>query len=361
MKHFYHTGLLLIFLIGCAGNVTVPQPLKEPVASTDIEKEKIDKGIYFHDQGKYDEAIKIYKEVLALNPDNVMALHEIAYSYFVFGDLKASLSYALKGLQYNSDLLGQFSFMAGNCLDDLGKPRDAIKFYTNAIKYIPDENMVYYNLGVTYFKLKHTDEAQKNFLKSLELDIHHASSHLALAKIYMQKGEQIPALLLLTRFLILEPNSQRSVETLALLENVMAAGVEKENANTININIFGLTGQNGSQFDKIEMFYKLSRATRYLKKNAGKSEFELRLGEFSSLFEFMKKDDLKESDSFLEKYLISYFSDLNKAGFGECCVYYIHQLIDDENIQQWLRQHWHEVQEFEKWNNAYEFVATKRQ
>ncbi len=109
------------------------------------------------------------------------------------------------------------------------------------------------------------------------------------------------------------------------------------------------------------MFYKLNRATRYVEKNANKSEIELRLGEFSSLFEFMKKDDLKESDSFLEKYLITYFSDLNEAGFAECCVYYIHQLIDDETIQGWLRQNWHEIEEFEKWNNAYEFETTESQ
>lgn len=345
--------LIILLFISCTTKIIIPETLKQPVKSSELENAKINEGIQLHDQGFYKKAIKLYEEALQLNPDNVLAIYEISYSYFQLSNPKNSLKYSLQGLEYKSDLLSKFYMMAGNNLDILGKSKQAVEIYKKAIKLEPDQHLFYYNLGIAYFTMEEFDLAENNFIESIKRNQNHSSSHIALAKIYMKKGEQIPSLLLLSKFLILEPKTQRSVNALKYLEDVMASGVTKEDGKNININLFSLANKNNSRFSTIEIFFKLSRANRYIEENIDKSELQLRIQELGSLFAIMKKDNLKKSDKFLEKYLITYFSDLREADFSECFTYYIHQLVDNKEIQDWLRLNWPKIQEFEKWNSEY--------
>jgi Tfp pilus assembly protein PilF len=356
MKSRMSFVVITLFFFGCASSINIPESRKKPVESSEAEKQKIEEAIELHDDGVYEEAIKLYEELLVSNPDNVLVLHEIAYSYHELGNAEKSLEYSLKGLEYDSDLIGPLSLVAGNNLDILGKPKEALKVYDNAIKYLPNENMLYYNIGITYIGLNESAKAETNLLKSLELDQAHSSSHIALAQVYMDKGAQIPSMLLLIRFLILEPTSGRSATALNYLNNVMSAGVEQVSDKTININVFSPSQEGFSQFSAIEMFHKMIRAKHYAEKDTNKSAFDYRLEEISSLLSFLKKEKLKEADTFLEKYLITYFSDLRDAGFSECSVYFIHQIVQDEEIQGWLRKNWPEVHKFKNWNEEYQLT-----
>jgi Tfp pilus assembly protein PilF len=355
MKYLFILIVGIFLFLNCTSQIKIPESKKTPIETSDLESEKINEGIRLHDQGLYHDAIKLYEEALVINPDNVWALYEIAFSYSSLGNYDLSLDYALRALEYNSHLIGEISILAANILDYKGKPKQALELYQKAVTYQPDNHMLYYNMGITYYGLKKLDEAQTNFIKALELNQNHPSSHFALARIYMDKGEQIPSILLLYRFLILEPKTQRSVTAINHLNTVLAAGVERKDDKNVNINIFGLAQDGDSQFHMIEVFYKLSRATRYVEKNEGKSEVTHRLLELNSLLAFMKKDELNENTPFIEKYLISYFADLNEADFTDCCLYYTHQIADNEEIQQWLKENWSQVREFEKWNSDYKY------
>jgi TolA-binding protein len=44
-------------------------------------KDLLDKGTRFHDEGKFQEAITIFKQILSLEPKNVDALIKIGLSY----------------------------------------------------------------------------------------------------------------------------------------------------------------------------------------------------------------------------------------------------------------------------------------
>ena len=346
--------VLFLLFFSCASRLVIPDSVKTPVAQTELEKSKIAEGRQMHDRGFFDKALKLYREALDINPDNVTALYETALTYFHMGENEKSLRCALKGMSYKSDLLAEFYMMAGNNLDIMGKPQKAIGVFKKALKIDPEQSLFYYNLAITYFGLKDYGQATRYFIEAIKRNPHHASSHMGLAEIYIARNKQIEALLLLSRFLTLEPKSQRSLTALQKLDYVMNLGVTAADDNkTVNINIFNQGNQNSSRFATLEMFYKLNRASRYMDKNKGKPEIELRVLDFSRMLPFMSKDKLRETDSFLERYLISYFSDLRDAGLVEPFVYYIHQSVNDKTIQDWLRENWPKVREFETWNEKY--------
>ena len=344
---------VLLLIISCTSKITIPEAQKNPVPASDYENSKISEGIELHDKGFLKEAVQCYREVLQLNPDNIQALYEMSYSYFQMGDQENSLKYSLKGMQYRSDLLSQFYMNAGNSLDIMGKARQAVDIYKRAISIDPAQNMFYYNMGIAWLRLDDLQKAENSFVASLRLNPDHASSHYALADMYMQRGQQIPAILLLCKFLIIEPNSERSLIALDRLAQALAAGVSQEDDKNISVNIFGLSDKTDNPFSSIEMFYKLSRVSRYNDENKDKSEIELRENELSALLSFMDKKDLKDENTFMQKYLISYFSDLAKAGQTETFIYYIHQAWDDKTVQQWLRLNWPRIEAFEKWKQQY--------
>ncbi len=346
--------LFFFILISCTPRLTIPSAEKQAVPASTLETEKIKQGIELHDRGFYEKALKLYREALNINPANVLALYESALTCFHMGDNERSLRFALKGMEYESELLARFYMMAGNNLDIMGKPRQAIEVFQKALEIDPEHGLFYYNLGITYFGMKDYPRAVYYFNESIKRSPRHASSHMGLAEVYIAQNKQIEALLMLSRFLTLEPKSRRALIALQKLDYVMNAGITRADDNkTININISAPGNSGGPQLSMMEMFYKLNRTGRFLDENRDRPEIELRIMDFSALTSFMNKDKLKESDSFTERYLISYFRDLSDAGFIGPFVYYIHQQVNDKVIQDWLKQNWPQIREFEKWNDAW--------
>src|ERR1700736_6970069 len=116
----------LILLVKVSWAQTLEAPKLEPKPSTDSQEQLIKEGVALHDRGDYDAAISHYEQVLGENPENVEALYEMSFSYYLKQDCQKSLEMAFKAAQYKSDLLGKIYGQIGNCQDDLGRPKDAV-------------------------------------------------------------------------------------------------------------------------------------------------------------------------------------------------------------------------------------------
>ncbi len=350
MKYLW---ILTVLLVSCSGSFQIPKPSRQAVPSTAEQKEKIERGIDLHDQGKFSQAVAVYEEVLAANPANVFAMYEIAYSLTRLGNTQASLDHAIHGLGYESPHASKLAILAGNNSDMLGKTEQAIKLYQYALTITPNDHMVHYNMGVTYFGQKNLEAAEASFLRSLELNPAHASTHIGLAEVYIDMGKQLEAIFLLTKFLILEPNTRRASTALGYLEKLMAAGVSQEGKGEVTVNLFGALGGESNYFTTAELAFKLTRSMRFTEDDGKISELDRRLKEFEMLFGAVNGDKVKTDGSFLEKYLLAYFSDLKDAGHTEACVYYIHQIADHKDIQKWLSENSVAIGHFKKWHRDY--------
>ena len=217
----------------------LPKADHTPAAATAHQKAVIAEGIALHDRGDYPGAIAKYKEVLNESPDEVGAMHELAYSYFTNKEYASALATARRGILYRSALLPRFYAMLGNSLDELDRRDEAIEVYKAAIKQSPSTALLHFNLGLSLMRSGKYAEAKQAMEKSASVDPSHASSHFLLASLYNQLGYRVPAILALSCFLLIEPDSARAREALPTVTELVGGRVTKgDKPNQINI-IFG--------------------------------------------------------------------------------------------------------------------------
>ncbi len=340
--------LFLIFLAGCS-TFRIPEATKAPVEISERENALIEEGITLHDEGKYDEAIQKYQEARIINPGNILALYEEAYSNYAKQDYKRSLDLCKKGMEYHSELLMDFYIIAANSLDDLGENEESLALYEKAIWLAPDNNFTYYNYAIALYRAGKTKEAEENLMKSIQLNPEHASSHLYLMRLMMDEGKQIQALMMVSRFLIIEPNTSRTPEALGDLENLLYYGVEKEGDN-FNLNVF-LNDGHGVEFSNLELTLKLQHAV-IAADSVKTTEIQNRVRLFSTMFSVIEKKE-KDKLSDIGKYLLPYFDEMEENGHTEAFVYYIHQLVDMDEIQNYLKDNEAKINAFLEWNSKY--------
>src|SRR5678810_974453 len=108
-------------------------------------------GIALYDQGKYDEAITRYEQVLKQNPDSTGAMYELAMTYGQKRQFQMAIDLAAKGTEYSCPQLPQFYALIGNILDGQGQVDQAIDTYKKGIALnTPNAGTLYLNMGVSY-------------------------------------------------------------------------------------------------------------------------------------------------------------------------------------------------------------------
>lgn len=294
------------------------KPTLTPKQSDKKQEELISKGVEYHDKGMYREALNMYKKVLKLNPDNVSALSEMAFTYFAMGDYQKSLDYALKAAKYKTNLLGHIYTEVGNAYDGLNKPYYALAYYREAIKVEPENFLGYYNAGITLTRLGYRNKARECFKKALTLNPTHASSTLMLGNYYYQNNCSISALLLFYRFLILEPNTQRSEAVFEAINDILKEMVEEEKKGVIAVKLKDIQGDCGGNFSSVYMAFGIMRMFRFAgsktKKAKSENEIDRLVFEMDTLFSLLENNK-KKKEGFVWEFYAPFFVELKKRGY----------------------------------------------
>lgn len=351
--------VILTSVYGLSAQIDAPK--LTPVPSTENQERLIREGVVLHDQKDYDGAIRKYEEVLKENPDNVLALHELSYSYSSKGEFKKSLDVAYRGAMYKSRLLMAFYLSIANNLDELGEPKKAIEVYKAGIKASPDMAKLHYNLAITYLKIKEPEDARRSLKRSVNLDPNHPSSHLVLGDLFYRGGYKTPALLAMSRFLVLEPNSKRSASAYKIVLNVLQGGVSVDDkSGHINIMLEKSPKTDEGNFEVIDLTMGLAKASDSLEKNKGKSTAELAVEQLNTFLSILSELDEKENRSkFVFVYYLPYFSELKKRNYVEPFYYYISKSGNNPEVQKWLDGNFRRVSEFLTWSKQYRWPTIK--
>jgi tetratricopeptide (TPR) repeat protein len=350
-------ALLLLLLVSMASGQKLEPPKLDSTPLTPQQQQLMKEGVALHDSRDYDGAISRYQEVLKANPNNAEALYEMAYAYAMKKDYNKSLEYAYKASQYRGNLLPLVYTLIGNDLDETGNSKKAIEVYKTGIKQLPANFMLHFNLAVAYARQGQLDEARAEVKKSAALNPKHTSSHFLLSTIFFKGSYRMPALLAASRFLALEPNSGRSASALQIVQTVMQGGVSQgKSPGEINIFVDTSPKKDEGDFSTVEMFIGLGKAASLTEKNKGKSEMQLMVERFNSLFAMLEESQSKADRSkFTWSYYVPYFLEMKRRGLVEPFVYIIHLPSNHPEVRQWLQQNETRVREFLMWSNNYQW------
>ncbi len=122
-----------------------------------------------HQAGRLDEAERLYRQVLQVQPDNSDALHLLGVISFHAGKADASRRLIERSLRLNPRLPGAHYNM-GDVLQALGLPAEACASYRKAIELQPDFHAAWNNLGNVLLRLGDTDEATGCYRRAVELN-----------------------------------------------------------------------------------------------------------------------------------------------------------------------------------------------
>lgn len=331
------TKLLIFILLFSVNNLAFGQ-------DQEVE-ELVLEGIEYHDRGEYEKAIEIYQKALDIAPNSSMANYEISFSYFSSGDYKNAEIYSKKVLDIDKDNLLEATITYGNALDMQGKAKKAIKIYEKAMKDY-DYYLLYYNHAITCFNIGKNEKAYDSILKSISNNSSHASSHLILSKLMDEDGSRIKAMLSLYFFLLIEPNSNRSVAEYQNLRNYIDQGVTQTSEKNINISI---PNDVDPDFGAAEMMISLSRAANSLEENKEKTDLELFSENTENLFNIL--GELKKDNSgFWWDFYVPFFYEMANEDLIKPFCYYI-SLSSGEEASNWIENNDAKFKRFANWFN----------
>jgi tetratricopeptide (TPR) repeat protein len=360
---FRFLGVLVLSLVPVFAAAQSGGPTRAASSSTPAETATIEAGIKLHDEGKFDEAIGKYEEVLKLSPANMTALYELAFSFAANKEYEKSLAAATRGTEYQSELLPMFYDLIGGAYDSMGEPQRAIDAYQRGIRIVPDAPMLYYNMAVTYLEsLKNPDEARRALEKAVALDPRQSEFHLMLGQVFQTGGYPTPALLAFSTYLILDPSGPRALSAYGFWRAVLRGGLETGRSATPTDQMRTAPTTPGATPSKVdegdfrdfESAITRSQQTVITEMDRGADELPSFLAHVTRLIGILTERPAdRDRATFAGAFYVPFFSELKAKNYVEPFVYWSMQRAPVTGVREWITAHQSEVREFVTWARNY--------
>jgi Tfp pilus assembly protein PilF len=157
--------------------LTGEQPPRGPSQPTpaDLGESALARGNDFYARGRFDEAAASYREALRLDPDQVVALSNLAAVLAQQGQLAEAEASLRRALELRPDHAEAWSNL-GNVLRVLGRIDEAIACYRAAVRVDPDHVRALYNLGTALADRQQHAEAVPCFEAAIRLQADHVEA-----------------------------------------------------------------------------------------------------------------------------------------------------------------------------------------
>lgn len=139
-------------------------------------------------KGKHSEAIQLLLKGIKLYPENPKLHFNLACGYYLENDFKKALEEYIKVTQLSSLILEAYLAISEIYVRfEIFEKAEEYLFL--ALKYYPNESVIYSNLGIIYAKQNRLKEAVDVFEKALTLNPHDnvANEHIIKINEYLKK------------------------------------------------------------------------------------------------------------------------------------------------------------------------------
>jgi len=305
-------------------------------------KDKVDalvkQGIAYHDGGDYDKAIQVYKKALELDPKSSWANYEIALTYMYKGNNEKAIEHCDVVIKSGSGSMVEAYIVKGSALDNLGRTQESIKLFNEGIEKFGQNHLLYYNLAFNYYKIEDFENAEQNLLKALGANPYHQSSHLLLGTVKAHNGQRVQSIMSLYYFLLLEPDTSRSLTAFTLLQRQLTGDAKKD----------GVAAKTDSEFSDVEAMLPFPVPAEGLDDDGifikNTKSFFLAAGAL--------KQKGKKSNNIYWDFYVTIFYDMEKSGYLETYCYLISQTASNK-AGKWISANVDKVKQFAEWLNKY--------
>jgi tetratricopeptide (TPR) repeat protein len=298
------------------------------------------------DKGSYNEAIEKYREALKIDPKDLRADYEMAYTL-------QTINKGLEGIPYIEKILksGASKYEAhellGSIYDDNKQPEKAVDAYKAGIREKPDYSRLHLNLGITYMGLKKYPEAEECAINAIKIDPKHAGNHRLYALAAFRQNKRQISLLGWCNFLLLEPQSKRSPEAIAYAKSILNFGISKKGEKNININI------SSSELNSMNLGMQMAVVAATVDKKNLTSVDSLTL-QLTSVFRIIGEQSDKSITPFFANYYAKYFQELSVSDNMPAFTRYISLCVYKDENTDWFNGHKEELMGLEKWISSTE-------
>jgi protein O-GlcNAc transferase len=167
--------------------------------------EAIDLATRHHQEGKWEQAEKIYKEILKVEPNNFYALQYLGVLNIQYKHFDSAIQYIKKALQSKPDDSHAY-YNLGIAFGGIGHLDEALICYQNAIRLNPANSDAYVNLGIIYKEKGALEYAALNFQNALQLNPNHFGAYNNLGIVLKEKGRLDEALICYQKAIAINPN-----------------------------------------------------------------------------------------------------------------------------------------------------------
>lgn len=336
----YHKLTLTLLLLFCSA-ITFAQ---DNQAMT-LMKE----GTALHDAKKYDEALAKYDAALKIEPNNTTVLYEKAFTLSVSGKLNDAMP-ILEKLAITEPTPRVYALLA-NIYDDRKLYDKSIIYYNKGIALEPRDANLRFNLSISYLLQKKYPEAEAAATEAIKLNPKHASSHRAYAIATYNEGKHVNSIMAWCNFLIIEPQTQRSIEALTYIKHMLYFNV-KENTMKVGGTDELTTGQQLGIALAVSTGLTISQNADG-NNSAKVSSLDSLTSPLPAIFRLTFEKDEPTNTLFFKKYYAKFFSDLANSGYMQAFDRYITiSAFENDNIA-WLKEHQDNLNALTTWVNTY--------
>lgn len=153
----------------------------------------IDLALEYENLNNFNQAIKVLKEALMINPENETAIHELAFCFEMNGQIAQCISYYKRFIDRHP-----YSYISwynlGNAYMKMEMPKEAINAFDYCLVIDEDFGPGYFNRALAYIQTEEFKKAIEDLHETLRLETPQASTYCYIGECYEKMEEYDDAL-----------------------------------------------------------------------------------------------------------------------------------------------------------------------